>query len=127
MQGVGNHYRVTHGRQLVLQREYIMLLVIIKRVHRRYKSRHVSASFPRPVEINIPVILLATGTTDSLIHVARSAIVSGNYQNPVLVYLVQIFQETNSRLGRLHRVPTLVNKRIDFQLVHLSSPVHELP
>ena len=127
MQGIRNHDRVTHRRQLVFQRVYIMFLVIIKSVHRRDKSRHVPTGFFRQVEINIPVILLASGTADGFIHVPRSAIVRGNHQNPVLVYLVQILQKTNCSLGRLHRITALVKKRINFQLVHFSRPIHKLP
>ncbi len=75
------------------RRADVVLIVIGHYIVGGDECRDVSASLLRQKIVDGPVILVVTsGTAQGFVHVAGTAVVSGNGERPVMIHLIELFQ-----------------------------------
>ena len=74
----------------------VVVLVISHHIVCRDKRRHISARFLRQIEIYVPEILLlvgsSSGAAQSLVHIARTAVVGSDGKRPVTIDVVKLLK-----------------------------------
>ena len=92
------------------------------------EGRYVAARLAGQEVVDVPERAAAVaGTGEGLVHVARSAVVGGDGQRPVLVEGVEVFQIAAGGARREDGIAPLVDERVDLQSVDLARCGHELP
>ena len=116
--------RQRHGRVFALD---TVLLVVGIGIGGSDEGRYIPASFAGQVFVDVPEGRPSAGAGQGFVYVARAAVVGGDGECPVVVDAVKVLQITAGGAGRLHRVPTFIDERIDLQSVTFACRGHELP
>ena len=99
----------------------------LHQVGHRHESRDVIAGFTRQEKPDLPEVSFAPAAANRAVHVAGTGIVRGQREVPIVVQGVQSTEVFAGRLRAAHRVPPLIDVRIDAQALVLGRRIHELP
>ena len=127
MQVAVHLYGIRGVRNIGFHRADVVLAVVRHYVVGGYKSGYVSACFFGQIVVYFPIIRFAACAPDGFVDGAGTAVVGGDYQVPVLVDGIHIFQVACGGPGSLNRVAAFVHKAVAFQTVYLAGVQHELP
>ena len=67
-----------------------MFVVIVHGVACSNECRNIATCFARQILVYLPEIAFASRSGDGFIDVARSAVVGGNGQSPIVIDIVQV-------------------------------------
>ena len=122
-----NHHRIGLGRQTTVHRTDIVQRIVGHHIVGCYEGRHVATRFTGQVRVNLPVVLRPARALDGLVHIAWTAVIGSNHQVPVAKHLIEVAQQVGSSIGSLDGVATLIDQRVDLQVILLTSSQHKLP
>ena len=103
MQVAVHLYGICGVRNIGFHRADIVLAVVRHYVVGGYKSGYVSACFFGQIVVYFPIIRFAACAPDGFVDGAGAAVVGGDYQVPVLVDGIHIFQVACGGPGSLNR------------------------
>ena len=128
MHTLGHVDSIGQNRFAGQRRRYVVLVVEVHYIVCGDERGHVTAGFRGKVGIDGPEILgRRTGTAHGFVHIAGTAVVSGDGQRPVAENIVKFFQIAGGGIGRCVWVATLVDQRIDLEALAGGRGHHELP
>ena len=101
--------------------------VVLHQVHHGNEVGHVVAGFFGQERPHLPVIGLASRTTNRLVDIARTRIVGRQSEIPISVHPVQSTQVTTGSFGGQQGVLSFVHIPVDAKSFRFRRVVHELP
>ena len=89
-------------------------------------GRYVAPCLFRKEIIHTPKVISARAF-HCFVHIPRTTVVCSNRKRPIVVDFMEVFQILGSSFRRFNRVHSVVNNRINPQIVHFSRCIHKLP